>query len=171
MQAQFKFDFIRGFFSNFGLFANYTFTKSEAYIGKRVSANYTEAVIIFGQDDVSIYSENEEQERIELPGQAMHTLNAALFYDGGGLYAKISSNYHDSFLYKLGADKDLDEYYDEAFHLDFNASYEIFENIKLFVDLLNLTNAPLRFYVGSEKYISQQEYYSWSGRIGFKMTF
>jgi len=170
IQLQHKFDFLPGFFSDFGIFANYTYTYSEAYINKRLPANYADAVVIFGQDDLSLYTDNGEREKITLPGQAMHTVNLSLYYDIGWLYLKLSANYHDSFLYELGADKDLDMYYNEALHLDFTASYTITEKIKFFVDIINLTDAPLKFYLGTPEYIAQQEYYSWWGRIGFKIN-
>jgi TonB-dependent receptor len=171
LQAQFNFFFFDGFISNFGMFLNYTYTNSDAYIGKRLSANYTEAVVIFGQDDLSIYSSTTEQEKISLPGQSKHAANAAFYYDDGIFYCKLSANYHDSFLYKLGADKDLDEYYQESIHFDMTASYRINDNFKIFVDAINLTNEPLKFYLGSRDYPLQQEFYSWWGRIGFRMSF
>lgn len=171
IQMQFKFDiFTNSFFKNFGIFTNYTYTKSEAFIAKRKPANYADAVVIFGQDDVNFYDSDTEQETIQLPGQAENTGNFAIFYDDGVWYAKLSANYHDDFLYKLGADPDLDEYYNNAFHLDFTASYSITNKIKVFTDFINLTNEPLRYYSGSKDYIAQQEFYSWWGRVGFKLS-
>jgi len=169
--SQFKFNFLEGFWKNFGLYLNYTYTHSEAYINKRFPANYSDAVVIFGEDDLSLFSSDTEQERITLPGQAKHTANLAAFYESERFYAKISANYHDAFLYKLGADKDLDEYYDQAWHLDFTANYSVTEYMKVFVDVINLTNAPLKFYLGTKDRILKQEYYSWWGRIGIKLSF
>lgn len=171
LQSQFKFTFLPGMLSDFGLFTNYTYTYSEAYIYKRYPANYSEAVVEFGEDDLELFYNTDEEEKIQLPGQARHTANLALFYDLGKFYAKISANYHDAFLVELGADPDLDEYYDEAWHLDFTSNYAINEHLKVFVDLVNLTNAPLKFYVGTPDKIKQQEYYSWWGRVGVKLSF
>ncbi len=180
IQAQFKFDFLKNtkldFLSNFGIYTNYTFTESFAYINQRYPANYADAVVIFGEDDLSLYQNDSLREELKLPGQAKHTTNIALYYDDGLFYTKISANYHDAFLYSLGADEDLDVYYDEAWHLDFTVNYALTENIKFFADVINLTNAPLKFYLGKyekdeDKRILQQEFYSWWGRIGVKLSY
>lgn len=171
LQAQFKFKFLPGFWRNFGLYTNYTYTYSEAFINKRFPANYTDAVVVFGEDDLSLFSSTEEQEKITLPGQARHTANAALFYDSRKFFARLTLNYQDDFLYQLGADADLDEYYDETLRLDFTANVFVTENIKVFLDLINLTDAPLRFYLGTPDRIKKQEFYSWWGRLGVKLAF
>lgn len=171
VQTQFKFYFLPGFLSNFGFFGNYTFTYSEAFINKRFPANITDAVVIFGEDSLGTFSSIWEEEEITLPGQAKHTTNLAIFFDSKRLYSKITANYHDAFLHTLGADPDLDEYYASAWHLDFTAHYSITEHLKLFTDIVNLTNAPLKFYLGTPDRLLQQEYYSFWGRIGIKLDF
>jgi TonB-dependent receptor len=170
IQSQFKLSFLPSFLSDFGIFFNYTYTYSEAYIYKRLPANYVEAVVIFGEDDLSMFSTTDEQETITLPGQAMHTGNLALYYETEDFYAKISANYHDAFLYQLGADPDLDEFYDEALHMDFTANYKISEYARVFIDVINITNAPLKFYLGTPDNTQQQEYYSWWSRMGVKIS-
>jgi TonB-dependent receptor len=171
LMAQSKFYFLPRIWKDFGLYLNYTFTYSEAYINKRYPANYTNAVVIFGKDSLNLFTSGTEQERITLPGQAKHTFNAALFYESKRVYVKLSANYHDAFLYSLGADKDLDEYYDTEFHLDFNANYDINRHLSVFIDMINLTNSPQRYYLGVPERILKKEYYSWWGRVGVKLTF
>lgn len=171
-QTQMKLFFLPGILSNFGVYTNYTYTHSKAYINKRYPANDATAVVIFGEDNLDLFSSSEEQEEITLPGQAMHSANVALFYESDKFYTKLSANYHDDFLYQLGADPDLDEYYGQAWHLDFTANYQIIDQLKVFVDVINLTNAPLKFYLGKPAInrIQKQEFYSWWGRIGFKFS-
>ncbi len=171
LQAQFKFDFLGGFFRNFGVFTNYTYTFSEAFINQRFPANYSDAVVVFGDDDLSDFSTPDQQEKITLPGQAEHTFNGALFYDSPRLFARLTANYQDDFLFQLGADEDLDEYYDRAFRLDFTANVFLTDNLKLFTDVINITNEPLRFYLGTRDRIKQHELYSWSTRFGIKLQF
>jgi TonB-dependent receptor len=170
IQSQFKLTFLPGALRNFGLFMNYTYTFSEAYINKRFPANYTNAVVEFENDDLNLFTSSTEQEVISLPGQAKHTSNLALFYDSKAFYVKLSANYHDSFLNRLGADEDLDEYYAAAWHVDFTANVAITKNIRIFADVINLTNAPLRYYLGTPDYLFKQEYYSWWGRMGLKFS-
>lgn len=171
VQAQFNFTFLRGFWKNFGLYTNYTFTESEAFVNQRFPANYSDAVVIFGDDDLSLFSSDSEIETISLPGQAKHAANIALTYTGSKLFGRLVANYNDAFLFRLGADEDLDEYYDEAWRLDLTLNYRITPNITAFTDFLNLTNAPLRFFLGTEDRIKQQEFYSWTGRLGIKLNF
>ena len=169
--SHFKLTFLPGFFSNFGLYLNYTYTYSEAYINKRYPANEISSIIIFGENESGTFGSDQEEEMIPMPGQAKHTANLALFYETRKFYTKITANYHDAFLYRLGADPDLDEYYDEAWHLDFTAKYMISEHVSVFTDFINLTNAPLKFYMGTPDRVLKQEYYSWWGRIGLRLNF
>lgn len=170
-QAQTKFYFLPGILRNFGIYTNYTYTYSEAKINKRFPANYTNAVVVFGEDDLSVFSSSEEEETITLPGQARHTANLAVFYDARKFFARLTANYHDAFLYQLGADRDLDEYYDQEFRLDFTANYDLTRHLNTFVDIINITNTPLRYYLGTSDRIKQQEYYSWWCRAGIKLNF
>lgn len=171
LQAQFKFDFLKGFLSNFGIYTNYTYTYSEALINQRVPANYTDAVVVFGEDDLEFFAGGDSTEVIPLPGQAKHTANVAIFYDAKRFFARLTANYHDAFLSQLGADVDLDEYYDKEFRLDFTANYDVTKNLNAFIDVINITNTPLRYYLGDENRIKQQEFYSWWGRVGVKLNF
>ncbi len=168
-QAQFKFNFLPGFLRNFGLYTNYTYTDSEAFIPKRTSANLADAIILDPlADDLSDFFSADDREKISLPGQAQHTANVGLFYDKNRFFARLTANYQDDFLIEIGADPDLDEFYDEAFRLDFTTNYQLSEHFTLFADAFNLTNTPLRFYLGSEDIIKQQEFYSWWARIGIR---
>lgn len=170
-QYQTKFGFLPGIWRNFGIYSNYTYTYSEASMLKRQPANYTDAVVVFGEDDLDLSLLSGEQEKISLPGQARHTANLALFYDARKLFVRLTANYHDAFLYQLGADKDLDEYYDEEFRLDLTTNYDLRKYLNVFVDVINLTNTPQRFYLGSPDRIKKQEFYSWWCRAGIKLNF
>ena len=171
IMTQFKFTFFDGFFSDFGFFGTYTFTESDAYISKRYPQNENDVIYNFDDYSSEFFTSADETEVIPLPGQAMHTANMALFYDSEKLYVKISGNYHTAFLDELGNDSGLDSYYDASFHLDFTANYQFTNSLNTFVDVVNLTNAPLRYYMGTRDYFKQQEYYSWWGRIGIKLNF
>ncbi len=168
--GQFKLEFLPSWFNRFGIYTNYTYTYSNATIFKRYPANEQVRVIKIG-DDYQSYFNTDETENITLPGQARHTINLALFYESEKFYIKLSANYHDFFLDKLGADPDLDEYYDAAWHLDFTANYNVTPAVAIFADVINLTNSPLRYYIGTPENTMKQEFYSWWGRIGLKFDF
>ena len=170
-QAQFKFDFFQNFLRHFGLYTNYTYTYSQAYIPKRTPANYATAIIINPlADDLSVFFESEGREAITLPGQAQHTANVGLFYDNARLFARLTANYQDDFLVEIGPDPDLDEFYDKALRLDYTMNYRLSQQVTVFGDWINMTNTPLRFYLGKESVIKQQEFYSWWTRLGVRVT-
>lgn len=171
--GQVKFDFISPYLKDFGVKGNYTYTESSAKINQRKAGNehYGEQIFFYINDiEASIDSENGEEE-ISLPGQAKHSANAAIFYDGSKFYAKLSMNYQSYFLHALGIEKDYDEYYGSSLHVDFNTHYNISDNLKIFFDAVNITNTPLLYYLGSKDYTQKLEFYSFSARFGLKLKF
>ncbi|TAE60920.1 MAG: hypothetical protein EAZ89_01070 [Bacteroidetes bacterium] len=143
--------FLPGALKGLGIYTNYTFTHSEAYIENRT----------------------ELRERITLPGQARHVVNLALDYQYERIYVKVATNYQSDFLHELGIGKEWDRYYDQALYLDLNAYYLLGKekNLRVFFQAVNLTNAPQKYYMGVSDRVAQQEYYSWSGRLGLKYEF
>lgn len=171
IQTQVKLAMLPGFLGNFGVYSTYTFTESDAIISKRHPQNEKDIIFEFDDFRSDFFTSSDETEIIPLPGQAKHTVNLSLFYEAARLYTKLSGNFHTSFLDELGNDSGLDVYYGYTFHLDFTANYQISDHLNVFMDLINLTNAPLRYYMGSWDYFKQQEFYSWGGRLGLKLNF
>ncbi|WKZ68955.1 MAG: TonB-dependent receptor [Melioribacteraceae bacterium] len=134
--------FLPGFLDGFGIYANYTYTKSTADMPGRENAT--------------------------LPGQAGSTANLALSYQKSGFTAQISLNYQDSFISEVGEDSEHDIYYKDHIQFDFSANQEIFSGFNAYLQLVNLNNAPLNFYLGNENRPIQREYYSWWLQAGFK---
>jgi outer membrane receptor protein involved in Fe transport len=54
--------------------------------------------------------------------------------------------------------------------LDFSASYGINDKFRVFAEVNNITDAPVRFYQGVESRPFFQEYYSWWARLGLKFN-
>jgi hypothetical protein len=153
------------------LYTNYTYTNSSAFIPRRVAANYAESVIIDPvADDLSAFFEETGREEIQLPGQAEHTANVGLFFDSNKFFTRLTANYQDDFLVEIGPDPDLDEYYDEALRLDLTSNYQLTPQLNIFADWINITNAPLRFYLGTPDVIKQQEFYSCWIRLGVRFS-
>ena len=170
--ANYKFSFLPGILGNFGVYTNYTYTYSEAEIFKRTELENLGEVFIYNPGGGNEFvRDNDERELIPMPGQAQHALNFAVFYDTKKLYLKLVMNYQSAFLDELGQEPDFDEYYGRSFHLDATADYRMNKNWRIFAQGINLTNAPLTYYLGSEEYIKQQEYYSWSARLGLRYSF
>ena len=172
LQTNLFFTFLPGHWKNLGVFSNYTYTNSDAVINERLPANDFSNIIQFGEDYTALFNEAED-ETIPLPGQAQHTVNLALFYDSPKFYVKVAANYTDDFLFALGADSDLDEYYGENLRVDINGYYQINQYFQVFADIRNVTNQPLKFYLGppEDGRVLQQEFYSFWARLGIRINF
>jgi len=171
LTANIKFSKLPKNWRHFGILSNYTFTLSEAFINQRLPIERLDQVFIYGTDGKGFLLNNNQREKITLPGQSPHTANFSLFYDHPKFYAKLSANYQDRFLNELGAENELDVFYDRQFHLDFLADYVLNPQIKCFIQINNITNQPLRYYLGNPSLTKQYEFYSWWGRIGLKANF
>jgi len=136
--------FLPGFLNGFGIYANYTYTTSSATVN--------------GRDDVP------------LPGQAGNVANLAVSYEKGGFTGRVSMNYHGSYLDFLGEDDAHDIFYDDHIQWDISASQNLFGGIQLFMQAINLNNAPLRYYIGQTNRPVQREFYSWWIHGGVKYT-
>lgn len=136
-----------GIWRHFGVYFNYTFTWSEAIVER-----------------------NGKQETIGLPGQSPHAANLALYFDSKKFYAKVSANFNDAFLNELGIKKTWDVYYERNLHFDFNMNYNLNKHLQFYMTAVNLTNTPLKHYLGDSSRVKKQEYYSWWGRVGLRLN-
>jgi TonB-dependent receptor len=130
-----------------GFCGNYTFTDSEAQFPGRTG------------------------KKASLPGQPRHVGNVALSYEKGGFSGRIALNLHGKYISEVGDTAAGDIYYDDHAQLDFAASQRITSGLRLFVELNNLTNEPLRYYEGVPDRPIQEEYYRWWGTFGVKWDF
>lgn len=143
-----QFDFLPGFWRGFGLYLNYTYTNSE-----------TKGI------------EGREGEGISLPGTAENMFNASLSYETSRLVLRLSMNYASDYIDELGGESFEDRFYDKQTFLDFNGSYAFSKNWRLFVEVNNMTNQPLRYYQGVAERTMQVEYYNFRMNAGLKFDF
>ena len=148
VSVQKQLDFLPGFLKNLGIYANYTFTDSNAKG-------------IFTED-------GEERTGIDLPGTAPHMMNASLEYESDKFTARASLNFAGAYLDELGGDEFSDRYYDKQLFVDLNASYKFLPNFRLFAEVNNLTNQPLRYYQGISARTMQIEFYQPRYTFGIK---
>ncbi len=145
-------DFLPGsFFKNLGLYANYTYTKSDA---KGITNEDGEARTGLG-----------------LPRTAPHMLNGSLAWENNKFSARLSANYTSAYLDEIGGNEFEDSYYDKQFFLDFNMAYKFMPNWRVFFEANNLTNQPLRYYQGETNRMKQLEYYQSRFTLGIKYDF
>lgn len=134
-------------FDGLGLYANYTWTDSSAKFPGRSG------------DDAT------------LPGQSTHVGNVAMSFEKRGFSARASVNFHGKYIDAVGETAAEDVYYDNHTQLDVNVSQRLTKNLRIYVDALNLTNAPLRYYYGSPNRPIQEEYYRSWVFFGLRMNF
>ena len=149
LNLQQQLTFLPGFASGFGVYANYTYSWSEA----------------------ELTSEDGDPRTVALPGQSENTGNFALSYEKSGFSGRISLSYAGSFIDEIRDAEGNDRIYDEHLQIDFSASQRINDRMTGFVELINLTNEPLRYYNGISTRPEQQEFYSFWGNAGIKIEF
>jgi TonB-dependent receptor len=145
--AQRQLDFLPGFWKNFGVYTNYTYTTSSI-------------------SDFRI--EGRENDDISLPGTAEHTFNGSLSYDSKRFSFRTSLNYSSAFVDEFGEEAFYDRYYSEAIHLDVNANYALTPKFRLYAEVNNLLNTPLHYYQGVSSRLMQAEYYNVRFQFGVK---
>ncbi|WP_025763288.1 TonB-dependent receptor [Dyadobacter tibetensis] len=141
-------DFLPGFMKNFGIYANYTFTKSFA--------------------DGVFNEDGDERTDVSLPGTAPHMFNASLSWENKRFSSRLSANYTAAYLDAIGGNKFDDIYYDKQFFLDANVAYRFTKNLRFFAEANNLTNQPLRYYQSVSARTVQAEYYRPRYNFGIK---
>lgn len=141
--------FLPGFASGLGVYANYTYSWSEARLR--------------GESD-----DPGDFRTVTLPGQTENVANLALSYEKYGFSGRLSMNYAGAFIDQIRSEEGEDRIYDERLQLDLSASQEVGRGLQVFVEALNLTNAPLRYYNGVTSRPEQQEFYSQWVNLGVK---
>ncbi|MDR3512786.1 MAG: TonB-dependent receptor [Caulobacteraceae bacterium] len=106
-----------------------------------------------------------------LPGTSRVTANLAGFYEAYGIEARLSGQYVSAELFSLGGSKATDTIQDNRLTLDFASSYKINGNWTVYFNAKNLTNAPLRFYMGNSSFPIQREFYDVTYEAGVKARF
>ncbi|MFS4482519.1 TonB-dependent receptor [Hyunsoonleella sp. 2307UL5-6] len=141
-------DFLPGFAKNLSIFLNYTYLTSNAE-GIR-------------------NEDGEERDDLDLPQTAEKMFNGSLAYGDKKLNLRLSANFSDSYIDEIGGNAFEDRFYDEQFFLDFNASYAFNNNLRLYVDVNNITDQPLRFFQGVKNRTMQVEFYGRRLSFGLK---
>ncbi|MEM6843743.1 MAG: TonB-dependent receptor [Bacteroidota bacterium] len=147
--------FLPGFLSGFGIEANYTYTHSEV------------EVLVFNQE-----TGEETVSEETLLNQPEHIYNLSLFYEKYGLTARIAANFKGDYIaeYRIEAGPEHYRFYGDNLTVDFSASYAFTNNFRIFAELNNITNEPLRYYHGTSARPEQIEFYSIRGQMGVRFS-
>jgi len=141
-------DFLPGFARNFSIYLNYTYLSSSA--------------------DGIRNEDGDERTDLDLPNTSPNMFNGSLGYADKRFSARLSANFSDSYIDEIGGNAFEDRYYDTQFFLDFNASYAITNNLRIYTDVNNITNQPLRYFQSVKERTQQAEFYSVRFTFGLK---
>jgi outer membrane cobalamin receptor len=109
-----------------------------------------------------------ESEQVQLAGAAPHMLNLSLAYEDKRTLVRVSYNLAGQYIDEYGDSKFEDRYYDGQQFLDVNVNYLITPRFRVFVELNNLLNQPLRYFQYQEQFTMQMEYYRMRANLGLK---
>ncbi|MEI6866124.1 TonB-dependent receptor [Flavicella sp.] len=141
-------DFLPGFAKNFNIYLNYTYLTSDAN-GIR-------------------NEDGEERNDIDLPNTSPNMFNCSLEYGYDRFSTRLSANFSDAYVDEIGGNAFEDRYYDQQFFLDFNVSFAVNKNLRVFADWNNITNQELRYYQGVKERTQQSEFYGSRVSVGLK---
>ncbi|MCO6176157.1 TonB-dependent receptor [Flavobacterium sp. NRK F10] len=141
-------DFLPGFAKNFNVYLNYTYLTSDAK-GIR-------------------NEDGEERDDLDLPNTSPNMFNGSLGYNHKYFNARLSANFSDAYIDEIGGNQFEDRYYDQQFFLDFNLGVTLSKNLRLYAELKNITDQPLRYYQSISKRTQQAEYYGRRLTFGIK---
>lgn len=144
-----RFSFLPKPLDGFGIYANYTYVNSDTLLpGDSPGAPGRKSI---------------------LPGQAKNVANFAVSYEKFGFSGRGSLHYRDLFLSAVGDSPTSDVFVDKHLQFDISASQRITKNLRVFAEVINLNNRPLRVYEGSRDRPIQEEYYRWWATFGVKL--
>jgi len=140
-----RLDFLMDALYNFGVQANYTRMRSVLELPDGRKARITR--------------------------QADSLYNASVFYDDSRYALRLAVNHKGDYITEHGASSDFDEYYGGNTSVDLSASYTHSDDLMFYVDMNNITNEPLKYYLGNKNRPTQTEYYGYRMSAGVKYSF
>jgi TonB-dependent receptor len=146
-----RLNFFKGFWSGFGIEFNYTWINSETEVPRTVGTTRV-------------------KDKTSLPNQSKNLFNAILFYERNGIMVRLAGNYRGKSVETINQQSGPGFYIwtDKNFTLDASATINITKNLKAFVELNNLTDEPLRTYMGDQRRVTMTEWYGSRGQGGIR---
>jgi TonB-dependent receptor len=116
-----------------------------------------------------------EGRTIPLPETADNVMNGMVGYERNRWSLRLAATYRAGYLDEVAfaGDSEQDRYIRQHTQFDLSARYDVSGNLQIFLDLINLTDEPyIAYQKGPElDRLLQYEEYSWTGKLGFRMTF
>ena len=84
-------------------------------------------------------------------------------HEKGGFAGRLSVNFHGLYVDGVGASNLLDRFYDTHHQLDLWLSQQVTRRIRLYMDMINLNDALLRYYQRVEnRPLQEKHYHRWT---------
>ncbi len=146
-----RFDFLKGFWSGFGVEFNYSFIDSKTEVPRGMGVNQV-------------------TDKTMLPNQSKHLFNAILFYERNGVMVRVAGNYRGRSVETINQQLGPDYYIWMAsnFTIDASATVSVTSRLRAFVELNNLSNEPIKMYMGDKRRLSSSEWYGSRGQAGIR---
>ncbi|MFT3827461.1 MAG: TonB-dependent receptor [Chitinophagaceae bacterium] len=147
-----RFTFLKGFWSGFGVEFNYTWIHSSVDVPRTTGTGTT------------------VKDKSSLPNQSKNLFNAILFYERNGVMVRVAANYRGASVETINQQlgKDFYVWTDKNLTIDASATVSITRHLKTFVELNNLTDEPLKTYMGDKRRLTMREWYGSRGQIGIR---
>jgi outer membrane receptor protein involved in Fe transport len=97
--------------------------------------------------------------------------NAAIFWEKHGFEIRAALARRSEYLDEVGDDAETDIYVDARTQVDLKGSYDFDNGLTLFLEVLNITDEPLRYYSGRPGRLAENEIYSWNALFGAQYRF
>jgi len=110
-------------------------------------------------------------EKFPLPQAAESIANLYLGYERGPLSTRLSWSRRGKYLEEIGDDPNFDVYVDDHAQLDLTASWRFTDQLEAMVEVINMTDEPLRLYQGDSGNVLQLEEYGISFSAGVRGRF
>ncbi|WP_395343978.1 TonB-dependent receptor [Ningiella sp. W23] len=132
------FSFLPDFWSGLGVSGSFSHTETE--------------IVRIADPDQGVYSS-------DLPGLSPNVINGTVFWEKGGFETRLSARYRDSFVSEQVAVNAQVVNFDSEMVVDFQASYEINENLGILFQANNVTDEPTKSYFGDESRTGTIQYF------------
>lgn len=130
------YDFLPGIWSGLGVSGSYSYTESE------ITRTITEDVF-----------------SSQLPGLSENVAQLTVFWEYEGFETRISTRYRDAFVSEQVAVEAQTVNFDSEMVVDFQAAYDVNENLGVLFQINNLTDEPTKSYFGSEELTGTIQYF------------
>lgn len=134
--GQYAFDFLPEPFQGFGVLANFTYQKDKGFKGVNLLTN----------------------EILPFPGLSRKSYNVSFYYENDKVSARASYNWRDDWLITPTGRGNLPEFNKAFGSLDASASYNVNDNITLFVEGVNLTDEVRQEYNADARFIGNETF-------------